>query len=73
VDRGEMPIELGDSWFSAKDISVSRLMSINGVKHLLDLWLATVLNLFKLIIRLYPPVGPPGPRSGGDIRQTVLG
>ncbi len=55
MDRGEMPIELGDSWFSAKDISVSRLMSINGVKHLLDLWLATVLNLFKLIIRLYPP------------------
>jgi len=26
VGRGEMPIELGDSWFSAKDILVSRLI-----------------------------------------------
>jgi len=24
VDSGEMPIELGDSWFSAKAISVAR-------------------------------------------------
>jgi len=24
VDRGEMPIELGDSWFSAKAIKVAR-------------------------------------------------
>jgi len=89
-----MPIELGDSWFSAKDILVSRLItptpcpqpkaggwaspaigkptaplcvgvgglkSINGVKHLLDNRLETVLYLFKLIIRLSLK------------RQTVLG
>jgi len=35
VDRGEMPIELGDSWFSAKDISVSRLIVYKRGKALI--------------------------------------
>ena len=33
--RGEKPIELGDSWFSAKSIEVERTnkKSITGVEH----------------------------------------
>jgi len=33
VDRGEMPIELGDSWLSAKAIKVARPKEVLAVKQ----------------------------------------
>lgn len=34
VHRGEMPIELGDSWFSAKAIKVARFQGLfRSVRH----------------------------------------
>lgn len=33
MDRGEMPIELGDSWLSAKAIKVARPKEVLAVKQ----------------------------------------
>jgi len=38
MNSGEMPIELGYSWFSAKCIKVQRLFSFPRVLILLDTW-----------------------------------
>jgi len=34
VDSGEMPIELGASWFSAKAIKVARFLNVLSVRQL---------------------------------------
>ena len=47
--RGERPIKLRDSWFSAKSILVERLNYVLGVEHSLSNGgLATLLSLVKL-------------------------
>ncbi len=33
MTRGEKPIELGNSWFSAKSIEVERILEKEGVEH----------------------------------------
>lgn len=33
MTRGEKPIELGNSWFSAKSIEVERVIKKEGVEH----------------------------------------
>ena len=33
MTRGEKPIELGNSWFSAKSIEVERINKKRGVEH----------------------------------------
>jgi len=53
VIRGERLIKLGKSWFSVKDIEVSRDMYNVGVEHWMGLgWLLALLSPTKLRILL---------------------
>jgi hypothetical protein len=70
VTRGEKPIELGNSWFSAKSIEVERIIRKIGGRALIGCrWPKALLNPGKLRIPIFifiqTDFGREGPKSKG--------